>query len=233
MGGHTKSFASKQMLLTATAQEIMSPSDRRYAVLIPPPIAGTAFIGVDSTITTGNGIAIPSNGQPLFLTRDTVGDLVRRGFWAVGLAAYGENARFTTGYLRSLNQGAGPLVATLVCPAGQYIEVDGWEYSANKNEIGTYTVADLTPANLMVAYCMESETVSLVKPLRGAAGQNVKITGQPTATSTDITVGIWGRTVLQPVGLSAAMNLTIIEIFDCDCPNIDAGALLEVIRRKL
>lgn len=219
MIAHTRAFASRQRTLTAVAQEILSPSDRRYAVIIPPPVQGTAFIGADNTVSIGNGIPLWQDMQPLVFVRDQMGDLVRRGLWAVGLAAFGENKRYTTNYLRSGATGAGAQIASLVCPAGQYIEIDGWAYGINVAEIGNYVVADATPLNHVDNYAVGGLVVSLDKPLRAAVGRNVTITGSPGATSTRTAVAIWGRTLQGPVGLSFSLNLTVIEIFDCSCPD--------------
>ncbi len=221
MISHTKSFAPRQVLLTSAPQEILSPSDRRYAVIIAPPAQGVAYIGADPSISIGSGIPLYFDSQPLVLIRDVVGDLVRRGLWAVGLNSFGANRDFVTNKITASSNGAGLVAVTLVCPASSYIEVDGIACSVNKDEITNLALTDAAPLTYVNLDYKQSFAMIFNPPLFATAGANVFFQSAASATSTQTSVNVWGRTVISPTGLSNPLNLSIIEIFDCDCASID------------
>lgn len=69
--------------VTTAAKAIVSHAPNRYAIIFMPPASGTISINVESTVAAGEGISIPAGGAPVILKLTDVGDLVRRGWWAI------------------------------------------------------------------------------------------------------------------------------------------------------
>jgi hypothetical protein len=69
--------------VTTSIKAIVSHAPNRYAIIFMPPSSGTISINCDSGVAVGEGISIPAGGAPVILKLGDVGDLVRRGFWAI------------------------------------------------------------------------------------------------------------------------------------------------------
>lgn len=215
---HTRSSASRQFALTTVAREIVSPSDRRYGIIIAPPARGTAYIGGDATITAGNGIPVKAIDGPLYLCRDAVGDLVRRGLWAVGLPAMGDTPE---GYIlkRRANGSDVPpnaATATMTPAAGNHVRVSGIHGSINIVEDFQWSLSDTAPTTYFVGHSVGSISLSFDPPIITTTTLGAILRINQGATSTGAWANIWGAEYLGPSTVNTAVNLTVVEIFDCD-----------------
>ena len=82
IGGATIS-ADKTISVANTPQLIVESSLDRYCLIISPPLAGQVTIGFDANhVASGSGIVLASGADPLVLTIQEHGDIVRRAFFA-------------------------------------------------------------------------------------------------------------------------------------------------------
>lgn len=66
-----------------TAVQLSSGSPNRVAVIISGPASATVTIGMDASVTSGQGIRIPAGVAPVILTLVQHGDIVRRPLYAI------------------------------------------------------------------------------------------------------------------------------------------------------
>jgi hypothetical protein len=75
--------ADVTVVVDATPKMLVAASLDRYCLIISPPLAGQVTIGFDANhVTSGSGIVIPSGADPLVLTIQEHGDIVRRAIFA-------------------------------------------------------------------------------------------------------------------------------------------------------
>jgi hypothetical protein len=60
--------------------EAISPSARRYGLLIFPPSTGSVTISTEPISAVGVGIVLINGAPPLWLCEDTHGSIVHQGF---------------------------------------------------------------------------------------------------------------------------------------------------------
>lgn len=81
--GRSTVSADASPSIGTTATELVSASLDRYCLIISPPIAGQVTIGFDPNhVASGVGIVLASGADPLVLTIQEHGDMVRRAWYA-------------------------------------------------------------------------------------------------------------------------------------------------------
>lgn len=194
--------------------------------MIPPPTNGASFIGMDDTISTGNGIYLPSNGHPLFLCLDQVGDLVKRGLWAVGdisgNGVFGYSGRFLRNSAKVANPN--PALATIGPAAGEFVVVTGIITSVNVNEKYLWSLVDSGHGVIFEGFGYGSEIQQLPYPIVIDDGFTADLTVNQGTTSTLAVAGLIGLAVKQS-SFPAIVNQTIVEIFRCSCAKNGINAM--------
>jgi hypothetical protein len=85
IGRATNSGDGFASIPAATAGLIVGPSLHRYCLIISPPIAGHVTIGFSpNQLVDGSGVVLASGADPLILTIQEHGDIIRRAFYAIG-----------------------------------------------------------------------------------------------------------------------------------------------------
>lgn len=224
---HVKGYSSRQFALTSTVREIVGPSDRRYAVIIPPPVRGTAYLGGDNTVTIGNGIPLKSTDPPLVLTIDIAGDLVRRGIWAVG-AAYMSDVE-TSPLLQKtsyVNQAAPGTASTNIAPAaGNHIRVAELNCSVNANEPFLWEIHGSGGVTVAYGWGVGGIGRNFIPQLRIPTSETAIVTATQSATSTFAIANIIGYEYSGVSTINTTVNLSVIEVFSCECKDDIAGIL--------
>ena len=81
--GRSTISADRTISVALTPQLILEASLDRYCVIISPPLAGQVTIGFDPNhVVSGGGIVLASGADPLVLTIQEHGDIVRRAIYA-------------------------------------------------------------------------------------------------------------------------------------------------------
>lgn len=221
---HSKSHNARQFSLDGTAREICVPSDRRTGIIIAPPVRGTVYIGNDSSITVGNGIPIKSIDQPLYLGIENVGDMVKRGLWAVGNSTIGDVGGQVVAYEANRASAAAPgAAAASIAPAAtNHIRVESIHANVNVNEVANFTFNDSALTTYVDGFCMQSINYGFNPPLVIPTGLTAVLTIAQSATSTAAYASVIGKEYFGASTLVTAVNLTVVEIFACDyTPNVD------------
>lgn len=73
----------KSVGLTAVSVEVLGPDPYRWAVVFGQVTSGTAWIMPDAAAVLGNGFEMATVQAPLILSRDVVGDLVGKPWFAI------------------------------------------------------------------------------------------------------------------------------------------------------
>jgi hypothetical protein len=81
--GRDTNSGDRIVVVSTTATMLLEASMFRYCVIISPPLAGQVSIGFDPNhVVSGGGIILPSGADPLVLTIQEHGDIVRRAIYA-------------------------------------------------------------------------------------------------------------------------------------------------------
>ncbi|MEQ1735690.1 MAG: hypothetical protein ABL886_04725 [Rhodoglobus sp.] len=88
----------RSVALTATAAQIVGPSEQRAALLFSPPTSGgvTYTVSTEPGVALGAGLNLSSTTGPLLLTEERFGDAVKKPWFAIA------STTLTIGFLETI-----------------------------------------------------------------------------------------------------------------------------------